>query len=145
MEIKEIKYLSSEYEQALELRDKILRKPLGMKLTEEFCRQDKEDFIFGIFEKNRIRAILHLKPLSDSVLKMRQVAVDNTLQGKGYGSKLVMFSERFARNNNYKKIVLHARKNAVPFYLKLNYKITSDEFYEIGILHFNMEKTILHF
>ncbi len=142
MEIKEIKYLSPEYEQSLELRDKILRKPLGMKLTEEFCRQDKEDFIIGMFEKNRIRAVLHLKPLSYTVLKMRQVAVDDILQGQGTGTKLVLFSEKFARKKGYKKIVLNARKNAVPFYLKLNYKITSDEFYEIGILHFKAEKTI---
>jgi len=103
--IKIITYQSSEYLKSLELRDKILRKPLGMKLTEEFCRQDKDDFILGMFEENRIMAVLHLKPLSDTVLKMRQVAVNERLQEKGIGSKLVLFSEEFARNNNYKKIV----------------------------------------
>ncbi len=142
MEIKEIKYKSSGYEQSLVLRDKILRKPLGMKLTKEFCFQDKEDFILGMFEKNRILAVLHLKPLSDSVFKMRQVAVDDSLQDKGLGSRLVLFSEEFARKKGCKKIVLHARKTAVSFYKKLNYKITSEQFYEIDIPHFKMEKEL---
>ncbi len=142
MEIKEIKYKSPEYEQSLVLRDKILRKPLGMSLTKEFCLQDKEDFILGIFEKNRIRAVLHLKPLSGSVFKMRQVAVDNTLQGKGLGSRLVLFSEEFARKKGCKKIVLHARETAVSFYKNLNYKIDDKRFFEIGIPHFKAEKEL---
>ena len=142
MEIKEIKYRSAEYEQSLILRDKILRKPLGMSLTKEFCLQDNEDFILGMFEKNRIKAVLHLKPLPNSVFKMRQVAVDESLQGKGLGSRLVLFSEEFARKKSCKKIVLHARETAVSFYKKLNYKIDDKQFFEIGIPHFKAEKEL---
>ncbi len=142
MQLKQIKYQSPEYEQSLILRDKILRKPLGMVFIDEFLTQDKEEYILGLFEQNEIKAVLHLKPLSDTVLKMRQVAVDENLQGKGYGSKLVLFSEEFARTKQYKKFILHARKTAVPFYQKLNYKITSEEFFEIGIPHFEMEKVL---
>ncbi|NOZ36403.1 MAG: GNAT family N-acetyltransferase [Chlorobi bacterium] len=40
------------------------------------------------------------------------------------------------------KIVLHARKTAVSFYLKLNYKIISEQFYEVGIPHFKMRKML---
>ena len=94
-----------------------------MVFTNEFLNQDKEDYILGLFEQNRIRAVLHLKPLSGSVLKMRQVAVDENLQGKGYGSKLVRYSEEFALCSGYSKIILHARETAVAFYKKLNYKL----------------------
>jgi len=112
-----------------------------MVFTEDFLKQDKNDYIFGLFEENRIRAVLHLKPLSDIVLKMRQVAVDDNLQGKGYGSKLVRFSEEFARNNGYSEIVLHARDTAVAFYEKLNYRKTGKPFTEIGISHIKMGKS----
>ena len=142
MDIKLITYNSIEYEQSLILRDKILRKPLGIVFTNEFLQQDSEDFIIGLFEQNQIQAVLHLKPLSDSVLKMRQVAVHNMLQGKGFGSKLVLFSEEFARKKGCKKIVLHARETAVRFYKKLNYEILGEQFYEIGIPHFKMEKRL---
>lgn len=142
MQIKQIKYQSPEYEQSVILRDKILRNPLGMVFTDEFLKQDAKEFIIGLFEQNQIKAVLHLKPLSDTVLKMRQVAVDENLQGKGYGSKLVLYSEEFAVGKNYKKIVLHARETAVRFYQKLNYEIIGERFYEIGISHFKMEKRL---
>ncbi len=71
---------------------------------------------------------------------MRQVAVDENLQEKGYGSKLVRFSEEVARNKQHKKFVLHAQKTTVPFYKKLNYKITNDKFFKVGISHFKIEK-----
>ncbi|RLD51165.1 MAG: GNAT family N-acetyltransferase [Bacteroidetes bacterium] len=113
-----------------------------MVFSENFLKQDKDDYIFGLFEQNRIRAVLHLKPLSDTVLKMRQVAVDENLQGKGYGSKLVRYSETFARNNGYSEIILHARDTAVTFYEKLNYRKIGKPFTEIGILHVKMRKTL---
>ncbi len=143
MEIRQITYQSEDYFISLELRDKILRKPLGMVFTEAFLEQDKDDFILGLFEENRIRAVLHLKPLSDTLLKMRQVAVDEALQGKGYGSKLVRFSEEFARNNGYSEIILHARDTAVTFYKKLNYITIGKPFTEIGILHVKMGKKLI--
>jgi len=37
---------------------------------------------------------------------------------------------------------LNARKNAVPFYKKLNYKTSGKEFMEIEIPHFKMVKTL---
>jgi len=142
LEIRLIKYRSEDYFKSVELRDKILRKPLGMVFSENFLKQDKDDYIFGLFEQNRIRAVLHLKPLSDTVLKMRQVAVDENLQGKGYGSKLVRYSETFARNNGYSEIILHARDTAVTFYEKLNYRKIGKPFTEIDILHVKMGKTL---
>ncbi len=42
----------------------------------------------------------------------------------------------------FDKITLHARKNAVPFYLALGYKIIGEEFEEVGLPHFEMEKNI---
>jgi len=142
LQIKQIKYQSPEYEQSVILRDKILRKPLGMVFTDEFLKQDAKEFMIGLFDQNQIKAVLHLKPFSDTVLKMRQVAVDENMQGKGYGSKLVLFSEEFARNKNYKKFVLHARETAVSFYKKLNYNIIGEQFFEVGISHFKMEKKL---
>jgi predicted GNAT family N-acyltransferase len=37
---------------------------------------------------------------------------------------------------------MHARKSAVGFYEKLGYKIVGDEFEEVTIPHFEMQKTL---
>ena len=141
-EIRNIAYDTPDYYKAVELRDKILRKPLGMVFTKEFLSQDSSDLIIGIFEDNKILGVLHLKPLDAGTLKMRQVAVDNSLQGKGLGSKLVQYSEESARKKKYTKIVLHARETAVKFYKNLNYTIEGDRFEEVGIPHFKMHKLL---
>ena len=74
---------------------------------------------------------------------MRQVAVDEHLQGKGLGGILVEFSEEYALNNGFDEIVLHARDTAVKFYLSLDYEITDkDFFYEVGIAHLKMRKKL---
>ena len=73
---------------------------------------------------------------------MRQVAVDDTKQGKGIGSALLQFSETFAQLKGYASIHCHARKTAVPFYLKHGYTIIGDEFTEVNIPHVYMEKLL---
>lgn len=138
-----ILYKSEKYNQSVKLRDKILRKPLNMVFTEEFLSEDEHEIILGLVNNEKITATLNLKPVSSSTLKMRQVAVDDTIQGQGLGSKLVRFSEEYALKNGYNEFVLHARDTAVNFYLNLNYEITDPEvFYEVGIPHLKMSKTL---
>lgn len=141
-EIRTIAFGTADYYKAVKLRDKILRKPLGMVFTKEFLEQDATEYIIGIFEENEILAVLHLKPLDKNILKMRQVAVDDYLQGQGIGSELVLYSEEFARKKGCKKFVLHARDTAVKFYKNLNYTVEGDQFEEVGILHYIMHKKL---
>ncbi len=139
--IREIKYGSPEYLVSVKLRDKILRKPLGLVFTDEFLQQDKSQFHIAAFDNNEnLIAILILKIIDENTLKMRQVAVDNHLQGQGIGTQLVTFAEKFALEKGFNKIILHARKSAVKFYQSLNYSITSNEFEEVGLPHYRMEK-----
>ncbi len=84
-----------------------------------------------------------LRNNSDSVVfKMRQVAVNSSLQGKGIGKQLIQFVEIEAQKIGITHFELNARKSAVPFYLSMNYKIASDEFQEVGIPHFKMKKAL---
>ena len=142
MNIKLIKYNSTEYKKSIELRDKILRKPLGMVFTEEYLARDENDFLIGLFKSENILATLNLTPLTPNRIKMRQVAVVHNLQGQGLGRKIVEFSETIARKNNYSIMELNARDTAVPFYKRLNYKIIGEKFVEVGIEHYKMEKKL---
>lgn len=138
--IKEIAYTSEEYEKEIALRDKILRKPLGLKFTDEFLSQDKYNIHFAAYIKNEMVGCLLLHPLSREVVQMRQVAVDETHQSKGIGNQLVLYSEMYARKMGFSEMILHAREYAVPFYKKLGYRISSDVFTEVNIPHYEMKK-----
>lgn len=76
------------------------------------------------------------------VMKLRQMAVLNENQGKGIGSAIMNFAENVARDQGYKKLTMHARKNAIGFYEKMGYKVVSGEFDEVTIPHVIMEKAL---
>lgn len=133
---------SAEYMQELTLRNKILRKPLGVSLYEEDLSQDEKDVHVGVFSGSRLVGCLLLSKINNDTVKMRQVAVDDSEQGKGIGARMVGFAEEWAVKNGYKVMTMHARKRAVGFYKKRGYMIVSDEFTEVGIPHYTMVKTL---
>jgi GNAT superfamily N-acetyltransferase len=75
--------------------------------------------------------------------RLRQMAVLNNLQGKGIGRALMNFAENIARDQGYRKLIMHARKTAVGFYEKLGYSVVGDEFLEVTIPHYIMEKKLV--
>ena len=70
------------------------------------------------------------------------MAVLNNLQGKGVGSAILSFAENIARDRGYKVLTMHARKNAIGFYEKMGYKVAGEEFTEVTIPHYLMEKNL---
>ena len=143
METRQIEFDSSDYHKALVLRDEVLRKPLGMSLFDENLTMEATDVHFGAFVNDRLIAVLLLTKLTDTDIKMRQVAVDENFRSLKAGSKLVQIAETYAKNAGYRKIVLNARKTAVGFYEKLGYERKGDMFTEVGIAHFKMLKCLI--
>ena len=139
--IKEITINSPEYQQVWQLREDVLRKPIGLSLKDEDLSSDAEDRILIAMYDDHVIGCVMLKD-AGSNLKLRQMAVANAWQGKSTGRQLVQAAEKVAKENGYKKIVLHARQVAVGFYQKLGYEITSDLFTEVGIPHYVMEKAM---
>ena len=142
VEIKEIKYNSEEYRQELQLRDKVLRKPLGMNLYDEYLEAEKHDFHIGAFLNNQLVGVLVLTNTHAGDVKMRQFAVAEQWQGKKIGTKLVVFAEEYSKQKGINAIVLNARKGAVGFYEKQGYEKISEEFQEINIPHYKMNKKL---
>jgi ribosomal protein S18 acetylase RimI-like enzyme len=85
---------------------------------------------------------LNLAHADDGDVKMRQVAVDPQAQGQGVGRALVEASEALARRLDYRRMVLHARETAVPFYERLGYDRVGERFEEVTLPHFKMVKAL---
>lgn len=133
---------SPEYTQALQLRYRILRVPLGLEFTPEELEKDKYDIHLGLFEHDKILACITLTRCENKRMKMRQVAVEEASQGKGLGRKLSQAGEKYALENGFEIMFCNARKTAVPFYESMGYKIVSHEFTEVNIPHYTMEKML---
>jgi len=135
-------YDSDEYEQELNLRNRILRIPLGLDLFLEDLSDEIDDVHIGAFINSTIAGCLVLKDCGDRSLKMRQVAVDKRYQGFGIGAAMVEFAERYAKKNGFKEINMHARKSAISFYKRLGYVLEGGEFTEVNIPHHVMKKKL---
>lgn len=138
---KEVAYDSQDYQLTIQLRDLLLRKPLGLEFSNEDLAREEDMFHLAFFKKEKCIACLVLVPEGKKI-KMRQVAVAEKYQSKGIGKKIIQKSEAFAKAKGFQKIYCNARKTAVHFYLKQGYKVVSDEFIEVNIPHFQMEKQI---
>lgn len=137
-----IDYDSEQYLESVELRQAVLRTPLGLKFTKENMVNDANELHLAATDGNSILGILLLRPLSDEVVKMRQVAVASNLQGQGIGKKMVAYSEELTKSMGFKQIELNARKVSLDFYLSQNYHQVGEQFLEIGIPHFKMIKNL---
>ncbi|MCX7771565.1 MAG: GNAT family N-acetyltransferase [Clostridia bacterium] len=142
LECRLIDYGSDNYKAELALRDRVLRQPLGLSLYDEKLDKERFDRHIGAFMGDRLVGVLILTELTPEDIKMRQVAVGEALQGQGIGTALVSFAEEYARERGAARIVLHARKTAVPFYTKLGYKIIGETFIEVGLPHLKMLKVL---
>ena len=140
--MKIIDHGSPEYRQMVQLRDDVLRKPLGMYFTEEELETEKDNLLMAAYEDDHLLGCCMLVEEDSQTVRLRQMAVLNDLQGKGVGSALMNFAENLARDRGYKRITMHARKNAIGFYEKMGYKQVGEEFEEITIPHYVMEKQL---
>jgi N-acetylglutamate synthase-like GNAT family acetyltransferase len=142
MALRIIDYGTKEYQQMVNLRIEILRKPLGLSFDPKELEKEKEDVLMGAFEDDKILGCCLLTKMDQHTMRLRQMAVPNSMQGKGIGRALMIFAENIARDLGYKKLCMHARKTALGFYEKLGYTTTGEEFIEITIPHYIMEKAL---
>ena len=140
---REFAFNSDLYRESVQLREAVLRQPLGLEWDASAFEAEETSFHLGCFAGNSLVGTLILRPTDRDTLKMRQVAVAPEYQARGVGSALVRFSERFAEMRGYTTITAHARKTALRFYRTLGYTAASETFLEIGIPHASIRKTLI--
>lgn len=142
MALKIVDYGTDEYKDTIKLRNEILRKPLGLSFADEELEKEKANMHMAAYEDERMLGCCMLVEEDPQTVRLRQMAVVNDVQGKGIGRALMSFAENLARDRGYKKITMHARKNALGFYEKMGYKKKGEEFVEITVPHYVMEKEL---
>ena len=143
MAIKIIDHGSKEYDQMIELRKSVLRKPLGLTYSKEDLERDKNDLLIGAIEEDDILACCILTRKLPGTFQLRQMAVDQKMQRNGVGAAIMHFAENLAKDAGGTQVMMHARKSAIGFYEKLGYAPGGDEFSEVGIPHVEMRKNLI--
>jgi histone acetyltransferase (RNA polymerase elongator complex component) len=142
LQIKEINYYSKEYQKLLNFRFQNLRKPLNLEWSKNDLMNEDQQIHFALKNINEIVGSFCLKKIDCSTIRLRQMAIKKNLQKQGYGSSILKFTEKFAVENNYKKIIIIARLSAMDFYKKNFFKTSGNIFIDVTVKSIKMYKEI---
>ena len=142
LEFSRILFESCEYYEALTLRERILREPLGLNLTPEDLDGESQQYHFGVYDRNVncLIACCVVDPRDQKRLKIRQMCVSSSYRGEGVGMFLMQQTELQCRDLGGTELMLHARVSVSDFYRKLGYTDFGAPFIEVSVPHILMKK-----
>ena len=94
-DIREIEHGSPQYQATVDLRDTVLRKPLGLRFSAEELKAENDCRHVACYHGDRLVGCLVLQPVGGGDVRMKQVAVVPELQGQGIGTALVPYARRW--------------------------------------------------
>ncbi len=143
IDISVVPFGSALYEGTKTLRQAILRTPWGLRLSaKDLDGEESQIHIAAVDGSGNVRATVILKPLTQEIVKLRQMAVAEAAQGTGLGKRLVLFAEQEAIRRGFAQMELHARVTALGFYEKLGYISEGEPFIEATVPNIRMTKTL---
>jgi predicted GNAT family N-acyltransferase len=128
----------------IDLRERVLRTPLGLTLSMEDLVTEQADRHLLAFEGETVIGglIVQRRDQVPGAWKIRQVAVEPSWQGRGVGHALMLAVETAARDAGIKNLVLNSRESVCGFYEKLGYVSEGEPFTEVGIPHRRMQLSL---
>jgi len=140
---REIRFASPQYDEARVLREMVLRRPLGLTLSEADLADEGAQLHFGLYlDHEELVSCVIAVPLSANEAKIRQTAVAPQFQRRGIGRLLIRELETTLASKGFSRLSMHARVDASGFYRKLGYRTVGDPFLEVTIPHVRMIKTL---
>ena len=132
-----------EYFKYYDLRWRILRAPWNQPKGSEQDELEGQSIHVMVVENDEVIGIGRAHFNSDEVAQLRYMAIIEDWQGKGVGKLILDELEKRVVEKGAKRIILHARDNAVKFYEKTGYNVVKESHTLFGVIpHFLMEKLI---
>lgn len=133
-----------DWESYYDLRFRILREPWNQPRGSERNEGDKTALHFAIWENGKPLAVARMDETEQNdTAQVRFVAVESNQQGRGLGKAIMLEVEKMVKKQNKRRIILHARENAVQFYEGLDYSIIEKSYLLFDeIQHYLMEKEV---
>ena len=128
------------YQAERELRNQILLRPIGIP-DYGWEMYDRKSWHFVALNRDHLMGCVVLVPLDEISQKAQliQMAVDESMQGRGIGTLLVQELLKFAKARGLTEVACHARQEAVAFYRKFQFEVYDEPFEEVGLMHRHMK------
>jgi predicted GNAT family N-acyltransferase len=130
------------YRQCVRLREAVLRRPLGLTITREELADDTARQHFCALSYGAVVGSVSLKPLDESTLQLKQMAVAEERRGEGVGAHLLAHAEAWGSSGGFFLMVLNARMGVEGFYARYGYQALGEPFQENTVPHIRMTKRL---
>lgn len=130
-----------EWDDVYQIRKEVFVEEQGIPLEDEFDAHDPLVQHVLVYYDGQPVGTGRLRFLED-IAKFERICVRGEARKLGIGRKIINSLEELARKEGkVKQGLIHAQTQAIPFYEKLGFVVTSEEFMEDGIPHVKMLKT----
>ncbi|MBO5460632.1 MAG: GNAT family N-acetyltransferase [Ruminococcus sp.] len=119
--LKEIEYGSQEYEMTRELRNRIMRIPIGLNIYDQDYTFEVNSRIVGAFDGETMLGCSIVGKMNGEYC-LDFLCVDENVQKTGIGSVLLQDVEKWLKEQGTSTLVLEARVSAQKFYEKHGYE-----------------------
>lgn len=134
---------SPAYRRLRALREALLRRPLGLRLSAADRKGERRQRHCLLLDADdRILAGVVLRPVGPAAVQLRQMFVLPGHRGRGHGRRLLAGVEAVLARDGLLRIHLHARHDAVGFYRRCGYAPDGSPFRALGIDHQRMSKRL---
>jgi len=140
--VEEIPHGGPRWRETLDHRDRILRRPLGLKLNDSDLRGEARQRHFALLEDGCLVAGLVALPPADGSVRLRQMWVTESRQGRGLGRLLLETVAARLADEGIRELVLHAREPVLAFYEGSGFQAEGPTFEEVGIPHRVMRRRL---
>ena len=132
----------AEYAQELDLRWRVLRRPLGRGPDAVAFPFEAESLHLVALDAGRVVGCVLFHPEGPETGRLFQMAIEPERQGSGLGTRLVRTLEQAVAERGFREVTLHARDAAVGFYARLGYVSYGAPYVEVGVPHQNMRRAL---
>jgi ribosomal protein S18 acetylase RimI-like enzyme len=82
-------------------------------------------YLFALYEQNEAYAVIHLDPRSEEMVEIKNIAVKEGAQGRGYGKQLMHYAIEYCRHHGYKRVIVGTGNSSIGnfvFYQKMGFR-----------------------
>jgi len=133
---------AKELHEAFDVRRQVFVREQGIPESIELDEYDEQ--ALHILVTMGVRAIGTARVLfpSTNLAKIERMAVLKAFRRRGIGRKIIAFLEAELINKGMSQEILHAQYVAIPFYESCGFQAVGLPFWEAGIKHIKMHKTL---
>ena len=130
------------YDQAVHLREAVLRQPLGLTVSPEERIDDAVRQHFCAVSYGAVVGTVSLWPFDESTLHLKQMVVSEEKRNARVGAKLLAHAEDWGSQGGFRFMIVDARVGSEGFYLKYGYAQEGEPFDKLSIPHVRVTKRL---